>query len=269
MSVPPAIGDPRPVWPLQGRTPVVYTHGGKAFGASRASGARAHAGVDLPAPRGSIVVATESGTLIASQSFLGPTAVALLQQTDSGPVILYGEVEPDSWRELGLRIGDHVAKGQPIARVGLTPGGSSMLHFEAYVSGTRRNYPWYQGSPPPPALRDPTDYLTRAAAVSSGELPELEEHDDDDHDHDVEEPPQSVEPEDDEPDASSELPSRPDVVIPEVLPPIPRPRPSTPSTRPPATPGPSMPPELVAAGLGGFALILGLSMVVSGRRVRA
>ena len=188
-----AVGHPQPAWPLPDVEPrLVATYGGKAFGATRpASGGRArrHAGVDILAPRGSLVVAMEDGELVADQPFLGPGAVALLQQTNTGPVILYGEVEPDSWREFGLRVGSPVQRGQAIARVGVTPGGSSMLHLETYRQGTRRNARWFADTFPPPSLLEPTAYLEAAAAgqpVSPVETPEHEH--DDDHDHETSEP---------------------------------------------------------------------------------
>lgn len=158
-----------PAWPVLKVAKVVYTKGGKAFAASRSAGLRHHAGIDILAPRGAVVVATEDGQIVATQRFNGPNAHAILLQTNSGPVILYGEVEPGSWREFGLKIGAWVKKGQPIARVGINPGGSTMLHFEAYKRGTTTNHRWYQNQNPPPQLLDPTNYLSAAAAAD--ELP--------------------------------------------------------------------------------------------------
>lgn len=181
VNVPKAVGD-RPVWPLPTVFPKrVYTHGGKAFGASRASGKRHHVGIDLLAPRGAVVVAPESGTVVATQGFNGPNAHAILIQNDSGAVVLLGEVEPGSWNKYGVKVGSWVAKGQPVADVGINPGGSTMLHFEMYTSGTRKNSRWLVGSPPPANVLDPTAYLQAAA---QGEPVEPVE---DDHDHDGEE----------------------------------------------------------------------------------
>lgn len=180
-----ATGIAQPAWPLPDVEPRrVATYGGRAFGAQRAGSGRArrHAGLDIIAPRGSVVVAMEDGELVAEQPFLGAGAVALLEQTDSGIVILYGEVEPDSWREFGVGVGTTVQRGQPIARVGVTPGGSSMLHLETYRSGTRRNARWWADSFPPPELLDPTHYLEAAAA---GEPISPVETDDHDHGDDV------------------------------------------------------------------------------------
>ena len=179
--VPMAEGVSSPVWPLPGVTKRRWT-----FGASRAGGRRHHAGVDLYAPRGSVVLAPEAGTIVAAQPFNGPNAVALLIQTDTGPVILLGEIEPDSWREFDLDIGSRVSAGQEVARVGINPGGSQMLHYEMYRDGTTRNDRWYYGRPPPDNLLDPTGYLQRAKALDVGQQDPGVEDDAgvDDHDHD-------------------------------------------------------------------------------------
>lgn len=170
----PVIG--MPVWPVVGVSKVVHTHGGKAFGASRAAGERYHAGIDILAPKGATVVAVDDGRIVATQPFNGPKAHALLLELDAGPVALYGEVMPGSWTDRGLRVGSRVKRGQPIATIGVNPGGSTMLHFEMYRHGTRANQRWYPNQAPPAALLDPTDYL---AAAARGDMVEQES----DHDH--------------------------------------------------------------------------------------
>lgn len=172
-----ATGHPAPVWPLPDVRKRVATYGGLAFAASRKSGLRHHAGVDILAPKGAEVVAPEAGVLVRSQRFNGPQAHALLLQTKTGPVILLGEVLPGSWSEYGLDIGSAVERGQPIARVGINPGGSTMLHYEMYREGTTRNHQWMQGAPPPSELLNPTVYLETAAAGQPVEPVPTEEHD--------------------------------------------------------------------------------------------
>lgn len=154
-----------PSWPLRHRGQVPVS-GSRAFGARRADGARNHAGIDLYAQQGWEVLATEDGTIVAVQPFNGPRAHAILVEHDSGVVALYGEVEPNSG-SLGLKIGDRVKQGQPIATVGVNPGGSSMIHFELYHRGTRQNERWPAGQPMPPNLIDPTGYLLLASSRPS------------------------------------------------------------------------------------------------------
>lgn len=160
-----ATGAQSPVWPLPDVTRKRWT-----FGASRASGSRRHAGVDLYAPRGSVVLSPESGMVVAAQRFNGPHAYALLIALDSGPVVLLGEVEPHSWNEFESGPGARVEAGQPVARVGINPGGSQMLHLEMYTSGTTRNQRWYTGSLPPVALLNPTQYLKSAGALDADQM---------------------------------------------------------------------------------------------------
>ena len=173
--IPMAVGEPSPVWPLPDVRRNVPTSGGRRFGASRKGGVRYHAGIDILAPEGALVVAPESGTLVAKYKFNGPRAFALLLQTDSGIVINLGEVYPNSWQEFGLVVGTRktagswVGMGSPIARIGVNPGGSTMLHIETYTAGTRANQRWFPGETPPRRLLDPTNYMLEAA--SSGTIP--------------------------------------------------------------------------------------------------
>lgn len=190
-GIPVAVGARSPVWPLPDVTRKRWT-----FGADRAKGVRHHAGVDLYAPRGSVVLAPESGRLIARQAFVGPNSVALLMQTDTGLTLLFGEVEPESWLRMGLQIGSPVKAGQPIATVGINPGGSQMLHFEAYREGTRRNHRWYQGQQPPSELLNPTQYLKTAEALDGGQVDDGTDDDDPDEDEEDE----AVRPDDIQPD---------------------------------------------------------------------
>ena len=178
-GVPFALGGKRPVWPVISSSSrgneVAYAdingdpHGNweRRFGANRDD--HTHAGVDLYANNGDILVATENGTIIGAQTFhLGTDA--LLLQTDSGIVILYGEADPKSWKEFGIAKGSRVRAGQPIARVGCMVGtwkncDSHMLHLETYIAGTEQNKRW-TGSPPF-GLLDPTRYLLRAQPVAT------------------------------------------------------------------------------------------------------
>lgn len=161
-AVPMATGVQSPVWPLPDVTRKRWT-----FGASRSQGKRRHAGVDLYAVRGSVVLAPEAGLVIRSQRFNGPRAHALLIQLDSGPVVLLGEVEPGSWLKYNAGPGARVQAGQPVADVGINPRGDQMLHYEMYTPGTRKNHRWYTGQQPPANLLNPTQYLKSANALDT------------------------------------------------------------------------------------------------------
>jgi len=157
------IRNTNPIWPLvHGPDPKIATGGGKSLGASRPNN-RQHAGIDIIAPAGTVLVAMEAGTIVATNAWAGPDAKSLLLETDSGFVVNYGAVAPGSWHEFGLGVGSHVGAGQPIARIGRYPHGSAMLHFELYAAGTRKNARWTAGKNPPENLLDPTAYLERAS----------------------------------------------------------------------------------------------------------
>lgn len=184
-----AEGAERPRWPVdttaERKLQVSYQdvrdlwHGrwGRHFGAprkSRGGGKRRHAGIDLFADPGDVVVASEPGEILATLPFYKGTG-ALYLLTDSGLVLNYGEIEPTSWYEFGIPsgigTGTRVAAGDKIARVGVSNDGSHMLHIEAYdpsvsIDQIRQGeMRWSAGDPAPDGLFDPTRYLVRAREV--------------------------------------------------------------------------------------------------------
>lgn len=179
-----ARGSADPVWPIRGSKnkrwrEVAYkdvngkTHGNasRRFKATRTGdkGERWHVGIDLYANAGDIVVAPESGIIIEDQNYLAtiPGEDALLLQGDHGVTFILGEIVADSWHDFGVKVGDRVSRGQPIARVALTSKGSHMLHFETMSCCPTTNQPWYKGKPLPPNVLDPTEYLLRARSGSA------------------------------------------------------------------------------------------------------
>jgi len=180
-----AEGDPE-VWPVLTGHPwgkyVSYWdvkgkfHGrwGRSFASKRTSDGvvRHHSGIDIAANPGDIVVATEPGTILATLPYYKGTD-AIYERTDSGLVINYGEIAPDSWTEFGISDGDRVEAGQPIARVGW----HDMLHLETYeamenpeqqVQRIRnREYVWIKEDGPPEGLLDPSSYLVKAARAEA------------------------------------------------------------------------------------------------------
>lgn len=143
----------------------VYGNWARMFGVPRSGGSRNHAGVDVYANAFDPVVAMSDGVVVDTQSFhLGSDAI-LVEHDDE--VVLYGEVDADSWEEFGIEIGSKVKRGDQIARVACMRWSgnackSHMLHLETYALGTRTNKRWYKGDAPA-ELRDPTDALLRAS----------------------------------------------------------------------------------------------------------
>lgn len=127
---------------------------------------RRHVGVDLTAAEGDTVVAMEDGRIVAFYPFLtrapevgGEVTWAILI-AHKGYVALYGEVRANSLSARRLKIGDTVLAGQPIGVV----SGTAQLHTELYVAGIDRNEKWPIGAPPPPHMRNPTQFLLDTAA---------------------------------------------------------------------------------------------------------
>ncbi|WP_372618503.1 M23 family metallopeptidase [Falsiroseomonas sp.] len=154
----------------KGRT---YGNGSRRFGAQRPAKPdpgeelRWHCGIDLGGLHGDLVVACQSGTIVRLQTFHLGTWAMMIQNRQNGLVFSYNEVEKGSWHEFGVTEGDDVKAGQPIARIGLMGKNSSMLHFEAYQTATKKTYSWPQGSSRPSALRDATKYLLYLAVCGA------------------------------------------------------------------------------------------------------
>ena len=137
----------------------------RAFKASRDG--RFHAGVDLYANGGDVLVSPGDGVVVGRQTFLNGTG-AMLIALDSGIVVLLGETKMGGAAEFGVVVGSRVHAGQPVTRVGVTNAGSHMLHIETYRKGTVTNEPWYKDRSPPPELLDPTNWLLAGKARSPG-----------------------------------------------------------------------------------------------------
>lgn len=141
-----------------------YGNGGRRFGTDRDD--RHHAGIDLFANTGDVVLAPERGVIIATQNFLptidGAGDDAMLIEGENGITFLLGEIDEKAF---GLGIGDFVERGQPVAKVALTSNNNHMLHFETYRAGQLKNQKWLKGTPAPSHLLDPSDYLLRARAA--------------------------------------------------------------------------------------------------------
>lgn len=170
-NVPFSIGSNSSIWPIYKTSNTqwatvsyvttenkVIGNPARAFGAIRENGARYHVGIDLYCDDGDICVAAENGTVVGIQGFLNITK-ALLLQTDSGIVLLYGEIKNGSWDDFNIKVGTNVKKGQQICKIGKNQTGSAMLHFETYTKGTTKNSSWPAGTDAPQTVLNPTKYL--------------------------------------------------------------------------------------------------------------
>lgn len=176
-NIPFALGECNALWPVLTNNSRAYEvpyknlegkyvngNSSRAFGATRGSGERYHAGIDLYCNDQDVCIAVEDGTVVGIQGFLNITK-ALLLQTKSGIVVLYGEIEDGSWNDFAIKKGSIVKKGQKICRIGKNQAGTQMLHFETYVKGTTKNSSWAIGKNPPTSILNPTKYLLNIAST--------------------------------------------------------------------------------------------------------
>lgn len=157
-------GAAKPLWPLK-TAPKEWSKTG-SFGAARPSSknpTRVHQGVDLYAPEGAAVLACEDGIVVASQGWSGEgTKAVFVESKDTGILLVYGAVAPGSYPSKGVA----VKRGQQIAKVGVYPQGSTMLHLETWAPGVRPARPkWSWGAAKPSQLYDVSEYLSRAMGV--------------------------------------------------------------------------------------------------------
>jgi murein DD-endopeptidase MepM/ murein hydrolase activator NlpD len=128
---------------------------------------RFHGGVDVLGDKFDVIVACEAGKVVNLYWFYPPKkplVKCLIVQCDSGVVINYGEIEPDSPAKYHIKIGSTVQPGQPIAEVGRMTS-ESMLHFETYPSGTKHNVSLFkkEGEKLQKLIWNPTQYLLALA----------------------------------------------------------------------------------------------------------
>lgn len=166
-GIPPVIGGQAPIWPIPGyrKFSALSVGGDRPFHPPHT---RYHCGVDIYAPLGTVVVAMEAGRVVRTQGWMSRkgypdrTTKALLLQLDSGPVLVYGALIPDSWKEFGVAVSRRVAAGDPVGRIGTYPKGDHMLHIEGRVEGTIEADDWPNDEPPPASLLNIAPYLKRA-----------------------------------------------------------------------------------------------------------
>jgi len=119
------------VFPIAGS----YTYGGEGgrFGASR--GSRRHEGQDLSAAEGTPVVAPLSGVVAFVDFQAGGAGHYVVLTADDGRTLFFAHLQTGS---IGVKVGQRVTAGAPLARVGSTGSSSGPhLHFEIWEGGWR------------------------------------------------------------------------------------------------------------------------------------
>ena len=94
-----------------------------------------HGGIDLAAPRGTEIVASDGGTVIQAGWNNGGYGYMVKIQHSNGTQTLYGHMS-----KVTCSVGQKVAQGEKIGEVGSTGYSTgNHCHFEIYINGTRVN----------------------------------------------------------------------------------------------------------------------------------
>lgn len=112
------------LWPVKG---VLFSRFGVRDGTQ-------HDGIDISAPKGTVVVAADGGDVLYSGVQRGYGNIVLVKHAD-GLITIYAHND-----ENGVRTGERVKQGQPIARVGQTGRATGPhVHFEVRQDRVPRN----------------------------------------------------------------------------------------------------------------------------------
>lgn len=94
-----------------------------------------HGGIDLAAPRGTEIMASDGGTVIQAGWNSGGYGYMVKIQHSNGTQTLYGHMS-----KVCCTVGQKVAQGEKIGEVGSTGNSTgNHCHFEIYINGTRVN----------------------------------------------------------------------------------------------------------------------------------
>ncbi|MEZ4428100.1 MAG: peptidoglycan-binding domain-containing protein [Nannocystaceae bacterium] len=169
-AIPMAQGASEPVWPMPDVRPRFATWslcGGRPFGCGDDC-KRWHAGVDLVGAQDkALVVAPEAGVIVKLDAGWSEGSRAVFMRTDTGLFLVLGGTIAGSGVEFKRVAGERVTAGAPLGRV---KGSYGMIHFETYEDHEKtrtHNSRWYLGEPAPEGLRNPLNYVQRAAGVAA------------------------------------------------------------------------------------------------------
>jgi murein DD-endopeptidase MepM/ murein hydrolase activator NlpD len=138
-------------WPLRDKTPAIPEIGSVGDFAFRRS-FYYHPGVDVYCGFGQEIQAIEDGEVVHIENFTGPNANppspwwletwSILIEGASG-VLGYCEIKPLPNIKVGSKVkeGDLIATVVPVLKKD-KGNGTTMLHFEMYMSGTRHHVTW-------------------------------------------------------------------------------------------------------------------------------
>jgi hypothetical protein len=157
-------------WPFPNRTPSLPKIGSVGDFAFRRSFYH-HPGVDVYCGDLQPVQTIEAGTVVHIENFTGPNAeptspwwnetFSILVEGESG-VIGYCELKPFSHISVGMRLyeGELIATITPVLKKD-KGNGTTMLHLEHYVPGTKHHVTWVLDTEKPPELLNSRPLLER------------------------------------------------------------------------------------------------------------
>ena len=121
------------MWPVPGHTNISSGYGWRVHPVYKVK--RHHNGIDIPAPRGSRVVAANSGTVI-SRAYNSGYGNYIVIDHGGGQATLYGHLNGFA----GFQAGSRVSRGDTIGYVGTTGVSTGYhLHFEIIKNGAQVN----------------------------------------------------------------------------------------------------------------------------------
>lgn len=163
-------------WPLANKEPSIVPVGSVGDFAFRRSFYH-HPGIDIYAGNGHPVQAIEDGIVVHIEHFTGEQANppspwwndtwAIMIEGQSG-VIGYCEILVDPWLDIGeqVKAGDVVGHVIPVLKKD-KGNGTTMLHLEQYVTGSREHVTWVLDAPKPESLLNPRELLEK---IKNGSL---------------------------------------------------------------------------------------------------
>lgn len=161
-------------WPLKNKIPnipLINSMGDFAFKRSFYY----HPGIDLYCEEGQEIQAIEDGIVSHIENFTGPDADpaspwwnetwSILIEGASG-ALGYCELKPSNHIKIGLKVlaGDIIGQIIPVLKKD-KGNGTTMLHFEQYVAGTRHHVTWYLNENKPEELVDPRILLEKLVGL--------------------------------------------------------------------------------------------------------
>ncbi|MBQ9901706.1 MAG: peptidoglycan DD-metalloendopeptidase family protein [Clostridia bacterium] len=122
-------------WPTPGYKRITSPYGPRTYTLNGKKVSSNHKGIDIGAPSGAKIVASNGGTVVTSAYNAGGYGNYVIIDHGGGKMTVYGHMS-----KRGVSVGQSVTKGQQIGKVGSTGRSTGPhLHFEIRINGTAVN----------------------------------------------------------------------------------------------------------------------------------